>query len=119
MKTSNIIAAAALSLLAAAGAHAETYDGVHALTHQRNRAEVSAEAAQAARSVDRYAEGAFSGVVPTLANPLSRSAVRAEAYAAAHSPVQNVGERAFVNSVTPAQYQNAVAKLGTAGPSAL
>ncbi|RYF33123.1 MAG: alpha/beta hydrolase, partial [Comamonadaceae bacterium] len=29
MKTSKIIAAAALSLLAAAGAHAETYEGVH------------------------------------------------------------------------------------------
>ncbi len=115
MKTSKIIAAAALSLLAAAGAHAETYEGVHPLTNQRARAEVIAEAAQAARAGDRYAEAAFYGVAPAMANPLSRSAVRAEAYAAAHSPVQNVGERAFVNSVTPAQYQNAVAKLGTSG----
>ena len=41
MKTSQIIAAATLSLLAAAGAQAETYDGVHALTSGNSRAEVS------------------------------------------------------------------------------
>ena len=44
MKTSKILAAAALSLLAAAGAQAETYDGVHALTSQRARAKSTSEA---------------------------------------------------------------------------
>ena len=39
MKTSNILAAAALSLLAAAGAHAETYDGVQPLTSGYSRAD--------------------------------------------------------------------------------
>ncbi|MDB5731226.1 MAG: alpha/beta fold family hydrolase, partial [Variovorax sp.] len=64
MKTSKIIAAALLSILAAASAQAETYDGAHALTTQRSRAEVDASAVMAARSGNAYGEGLTSVVTP-------------------------------------------------------
>ena len=104
MKTSKIIAAAALAILAAAGAQAETYDGVHALTSQRARAEVSSEAVVAAHSVNPYAEGVSSVPAPTLVASTDRARVRAEAVAAAHDPLQSLDRKAFVNSVIPAQY---------------
>ena len=44
MKTSKIIAAAALTILAAAGAQAETYEGVHAPVSANSRADVNAQA---------------------------------------------------------------------------
>jgi hypothetical protein len=86
MKTSKIIAAATLSLLVAAGAQAETYQGVHPLVSSANRAEVKAQAVIAARSADPYAEGASSRVTPALVASTDRSVVRREAVAAAHGP---------------------------------
>ncbi|GAC1390528.1 MAG: hypothetical protein NVSMB34_04170 [Variovorax sp.] len=106
MKTSQIIAAA-LSILAAAGAQAETYDGVHALTNQRSRAEVGAEAVVAARSGNPYGESGTSVATPAQGSTLARSTVLAEAYATAHAPNQNLDRKAFVNSVIPSQYANA------------
>ena len=48
MKTSKLIAAAALSVLAAAGAvHAETYEGVHPLTIANSRAVLRVSSARA------------------------------------------------------------------------
>ncbi|MDB5826204.1 MAG: helicase [Variovorax sp.] len=85
MNSSKIIAAAALTLLAAAGAQAETYEGVHALTHGANRTQVQAQAVVAAHSENPYAEGADSGVL-TIASSADRATVRAQAVAAAHSP---------------------------------
>ncbi len=85
MNTSKIIAAAVFTLFAAAGAQAETYNGVHALTHEANRTQVQAQAVVAAHSVNPYAEGADSGVL-TIASSTDRSVVRAQAVAAAHSP---------------------------------
>ena len=120
MKTSNILAAAALSLLAVAGAHAETYQGVLNLTSVRTRADVNAEAVVAARSANPYAEGVSSRVAPVLTASADRSAVRAEAYAKAHAPNQNVRVESFANSTVPAQYTNGSLKvrqasLGNAG----
>ena len=120
MKTSNILAAAALSLLAVAGAHAETYQGVLNLTSVRTRADVNAEAVAAARSANPYAEGVSSRVAPVLTASADRSAVRAEAYAKAHAPNQNVRVESFANSIVPAQYTNGSLKvrqasLGNAG----
>jgi len=85
MKTSNIIAAAALSLLAAAGAQAETYDGVHAPVSANSRADVHAQAMVAARSENPYAEAVSSRVTPTMTASTGRTAVRNGAVAAAHS----------------------------------
>ena len=120
MKTSNILAAAALSLLAVAGAHAETYQGVLNLTSVRTRADVNAEAVVAARAANPYAEGVSSRVAPVLTASADRSAVRAEAYAKAHAPNQNVRVESFANSIVPAQYTNGSLKvrqasLGNAG----
>lgn len=85
MKTSKIIAAAALSLLAAVGAQAETYDGVHAPVSANSRSEVRAQAVVAARSENPYAEAVSSRVTPVLTASTDRAGVRNEAVAAAHS----------------------------------
>ncbi len=111
MKTSNILAAAALSLLAVAGAHAETYQGVLTPTSVRPRAEVAAEATLAAHTANPYAESVSSRVAPVLTASADRSTVRAEAYARAHAPNQNVRIESFVNSQVPAQYTNGSLKV--------
>jgi hypothetical protein len=85
MKTSKIIAAAALSLLAVAGAQAETYEGVHPLVSANSRADVSSQAVVAAHSANPYAEGYNAGVAPVLASAVDRATIRTEAVAAAHS----------------------------------
>ncbi len=106
MKTSKIVAAAALSLLAAVAAHAETYEGVHQITSERSRADVSAEAVVAARAANPYSDAAAAGVAPALTASVDRNAVRAQAVAAAHDPLQSLDRKAFVNSVIPSQYTN-------------
>ena len=91
MKTSNYIATAAVSLLAAfgvlvgAGARAETYQGVHAPVSANNRADVRAQAVIAAHSENPYAEGVSSRVAPRLVASTDRATVRAEAVASARS----------------------------------
>ena len=85
MKTSKIIAAAALSLLAAAGAQAETYEGVHAPVSANSRADVRAQAVIAARSDNPYAEAVSSRVALVLTASTDRGIVRSEAVAAARS----------------------------------
>ena len=119
MKTSKIIAAAALALFAAAGAQAETYEGVHQLTNSRARADVAAEATVAARAGNVYGDGQSSNVAPVLTASVDRSVVRAEAVAAAHAPNQNLDRKAFVNSVVPAQYTNGSLKIRTTRQAAL
>ncbi|RZL94749.1 MAG: alpha/beta hydrolase [Variovorax sp.] len=119
MKTSKIIAAAALAVLAAAGAQAETYEGVHQLTHSRARADVAAEATVAARAGNVYGEGLSLNVAPVLTASVDRSVVRAEAVAAAHAPNQNLDRKAFVNSVVPTQYTNGSLKIRTTRQAAL
>ena len=86
MKTSKIIAAAALSLLAAVGAQAETYQGVHPLVSSNDRADVRAQAVVAAHSDNPYAEGVSSRVAAPLVASGPRATVRNEAVAAAHGP---------------------------------
>ena len=110
MKTSRLVAATALSFIAAIGAHAETYDGVHPLTTENNSADVNAQAVVAAHSPDPYAEGYSAGVEPALSASADRAKVRAEAVAAAHAPNQNLRREAYAGSVIPPQY--------TAAPSA-
>ena len=78
MKTSKIIAAAALTIFAAAGAQAEVYDGVHAVVSANSRAAVNAQAQVAARSANPYAEG-YAGGVTTIASNRDRASVQTEA----------------------------------------
>ena len=105
MKTSNILAAAALSLLAAAGAHAETYEGVQPLSAGYSRADVAPQAVAAARAGNEYSDAASSTVAPALTASTDRATVRGEAVAAAHAPGQNLRRESFPASVIPAQAQ--------------
>jgi hypothetical protein len=85
MKSNRILAVAVLSLLAAAGAQAENYDGVHPLTHSASRAEVKAQAVVAAHSADPYAEGYDAGPAAPITSEVARADVKREAVVAAHS----------------------------------
>jgi hypothetical protein len=104
MKTSTLIAAAAVALFAAAGAQAETYEGVQPLTNQRARAEVAAEATVAAYSANPYADGANDSVVAATNGSVDRGAIRAEAVAKAHDPLASLDRRAFYRDTVPSQY---------------
>lgn len=104
---SKIISAAAVALFAVAGAHAEEYDGVLTVNSQRTRAEVSAEAATAAKAgANLYGDAAQAGVTQVASGVVDRNAVRAQAVAASHDPTANLDRKAFVNSTIPAQYTN-------------
>ncbi len=108
MKTSKIIAAAALSLLAVAGvAQAETYDGVLATNSTLSRSEVAQQGVVASHTVNVSATGYGQGVQAPLVASAPRSVVHAEAVAAAHDPLFNLNSRAFVNSTIPSQYKRA------------
>ncbi|MDQ7958317.1 MAG: hypothetical protein REJ24_15760 [Rhodocyclaceae bacterium] len=105
MKTSKILAVAALSLVAAVGvAQAEQYQGVTTVNSVASRAEVNSQAVVAAHSANPYAEGANAGVPAPLVAQADRNAVRAGAVAAAHDPTWNLDRKAFVNSTIPSQY---------------
>jgi len=97
MKTSHILAAAALSLLAAAGAQAETYQGVQSTVSAKSRDEVNAEAVSAAAAADqnipRGSRGAerFNAVADS-------AAVRAQAIATANAADANVTPGSKYNS---------------------
>ena len=119
MKTSNILAAAALTILAATGVQAETYDGVLTTQGTLSRADVSTQAVAAARAGDLYAEGANAGVQPVLSASTDRARVQAEAVAAAHAPNQNLDRKSFVNSTVPAAYTNGTLKIRTTRQAAL
>ena len=103
MKTAQIIAAAALTLLAAVGAQAETYDGVQQVVSVKSRAAVDSEAVAAANAPDQNINRS-SKVAAALTSPASRAAVAAEAVAAANAANQNLDRKSFVNSVVPAAY---------------
>ena len=80
--TSKLLSGFALAILAAAGVNAETYDGVAKVNSTHSRAEVRAERAIAARSVDQFSDAAGQGVV-TVANSIDRSSVRSQGVAGA------------------------------------
>ena len=97
MKTSHILAAAAISILAAAGAQADTYDGVQASVSAKSRDEVNAEAVRAAAAVDQNIPRGSRGAerfTPT-ADP---AAVRAQAIATANAVDSNVVPGSKYNS---------------------
>ena len=106
MKTPKIIAAAALSLLAAAGAHAETYEGVHQVVSANSRADVLAQAFATAHAANQNVTNG-SRVLASPVSSVDRATVRAEAVATAHAPNQNLDSKAFVNSVVPEQFTRA------------
>jgi hypothetical protein len=86
MKAPKILTVAALCLLGAAGAQAETYQGVHPLSTLNSRAAVNAQAVVAAHSPDPYAEGYGADVPAAIVSSIDPATVHAAAVAAAHSP---------------------------------
>ncbi|SEF33748.1 alpha/beta hydrolase [Variovorax sp. NFACC27] len=110
MKTSNLITAAVLSLLAASGAQAQGaqqgFEPVQPLKAVTSRTDVVAGADAAAREGNVYGDVV---AAPLVSRPSSRdrASVRAEAVSAAHAPNQNLDRRAFVNSEVPSQFQAA------------
>ena len=86
MKVKSLATIALVSILAAAGAQAETYDGVHPLTSQASRSAVRSGAVLAAHSPDPYDDGADAGPPERFVSTVSRSTERAQAVEAAHSP---------------------------------
>jgi len=107
MNTKQLIAvsAAALAMLGAAGAHAETYEGVQAVTSYANRADVQAEAVAAARSGNTYSDANGEGVI-AIDSTLDRNAVRAQAVAAARDPLQSLLDHraSFYRDQVPSAY---------------
>ena len=97
MKASQILTAAALTLVAAFGAHAETYEGVNQAVSTKSRDEVNTEAVRAAaapnQNVTRGSRGA-----ETVAVSKDRALVEAEAMRTASAPDQNVTSGSRVNS---------------------
>lgn len=81
---SKLLSGFALAIIAAAGVHAETYEGVHAPVSANSRADVKTQAVAAARSENPYAEGASAGAAQVVASVADRSSVRLQAVAAAH-----------------------------------
>jgi len=106
MKTSNLIAAAVLSLLAVSGAQAQGFEPVQPLKAITSRSDVVSGADAMARGGNVYGDVV---AAPLVSRPSSRdrASVRAEAVAAAHAPNQNLDRRAFVNSEVPPQLQAA------------
>lgn len=81
---SKLLSGFALAILAAAGVHAETYDGVVKVTSTQSRAAVRTEGVVAARSGDQFGDAAGQGVA-TVASSVDRASVRSQASVAAHS----------------------------------
>lgn len=103
MKTAQLFAAAALSMLAVAGAHAETYDGVQQVNALNSRSNVEAQAVATAHAANQNVTNG-SRVTPALTTSTSRASVAEQAVAAAHAANQNLDRKAFVNSTIPAEY---------------
>ncbi|KQX22450.1 hypothetical protein [Variovorax sp. Root434] len=100
MKTSQILAAAALTLLAAVGAvgaQAETYQGVNAAVSAKSRDDVNAEAARTASAPNQNVVRGSRGA-ETVAVSKDRAIVEAEAVRTAYAPDQNVSSGSRVNS---------------------
>ncbi len=117
MTNTRILAAAALAFFAAAGAHAEAYQGVHSPVSTLSRADVHAQAVQAAaapnQNVTRGSRGA-----EVVAQSQDRSNVRAEAVRAAAAPDQNVSSGSRVNSRVVSTLKNPADLRASAAPAA-
>lgn len=107
MKTSHILAAAALTLLAAVGAQAETYQGVNQAVSTKSRDEVNAEAVRAAAAPNQNVTRGSRGP-ETVAVSKDRAIVEAEAVRTAYAPDQNVTSGSRVNSKVISTLQNPV-----------
>lgn len=107
MNTSRLLAAAAITMLAAMGAQAETYEGVHQPVAALSRADVNVQAVAAAAAPDQNVTRGSRGAEPFTA-VASRDTVRAQAVRTAAAPDQNVTSGSRVNSKVVSTLQNPV-----------
>lgn len=114
MRFSNTFAAATLSLLAAASAHAEPYQGVLDFQGQLSRAQVQDQGVAQAHAPNQNIHASSIALGP-LPQSRDRASVQAEAVAAAHDPRQNLNRSAFADSQVPATYLSSPASAAVAG----
>lgn len=107
LSLNQIIAVGSFAMLAAAGAKAESYEGVQPAVSAKSRADVNAEAVRTASAPDqnvvRGSRGAEGMAVST-----ERARVVAEAVRTAAAPDQNVTSSSRVNSQVVSTMQNPV-----------
>ena len=104
MKASKILTAAAFSLLAVAGAQAETYEGVHALSSGATRAELASQGVAAVRAGNQYSDVAGGGA-QAINSTADRAQVYQDAVAKAHDPYASLDRRAFYRDQVPDAYK--------------
>lgn len=104
MNTKTFFAATALSLLASVSAHAETYDGVHAVNSSASRAEIATQGVVASRAGNSYGDAAAAGAQAFSSNA-DRASIHAEAVAKAHDPLASLDRRAFYRDEVPQAYK--------------
>ena len=107
LSLTQLVAVGSFAMLAAAGAKAESYEGVQPAVSAKSRADVNAEAVRTASAPDqnvvRGSRGAEGMAVST-----ERARVVAEAVRAAAAPDQNVTSSSRVNSLVVSTMQNPV-----------
>ncbi|MDP9931636.1 hypothetical protein J2X90_003044 [Variovorax paradoxus] len=117
LSLTQIVAVGSFALLAAAGANAESYEGVQPLASAMSRAEVNAEAVRAASAPDQNVVRGSRGA-ETMAVSRDRAGVVYEAMRAAAAPDQNVTSGSRVNSKVISTLQNPLdARAAAAGNS--
>jgi hypothetical protein len=102
-----IVAVGSFAMLAAAGAKAESYEGVQPLVSAKSRVEVGAEAVRTASAPDQNVVRGSRGP-ETMAASTDRASVVAEAVRTAAAPDQNVTSGSRVNSKVISTLQNPV-----------
>ena len=117
LSLTQIVAVGSFALLAAAGANAESYEGVQPLASAMSRAEVNAEAVRAASAPDQNVVRGSRGA-EAMAASRDRAGVVYEAMRAAAAPDQNVTSGSRVNSKVISTLQNPLdARAAAAGNS--
>ena len=117
LSLTQIVAVGSFALLAAAGANAESYEGVQPLASAMSRAEVNAEAVRTAAAPDQNVVRGSRGA-ETMAVSRDRAGVVFEAMRAAAAPDQNVTSGSRVNSKVISTLQNPLdARAAAAGNS--
>jgi len=117
LSLTQIVAVGSFALLAAAGANAETYEGVQPLASAMSRAEVNAEAVRTASAPDQNVVRGSRGA-EAMAVSRDRAGVVYEAMRAAAAPDQNVTSGSRVNSKVVSTLQNPLdARAAAAGNS--
>ncbi len=112
-----IVVVGSFAMLAAAGANAESYEGVHPLASAMSRAEVNAEAVRTASAPDQNVVRGSRGA-EAMAVSRDRAGVVYEAMRAAAAPDQNVTSGSRVNSKVISTLQNPLdARAAAAGNS--